>query len=351
MRDLASGLDPERWRSVVVLPTRDWLASALTDSGVEPIVVKDDRRLGWLAGLLRTIRRERVDLIHAHLLGPASYGSLAALASRVPMICTFHGTSDVTPPSVLETVRYGLIRRAARTVVLVSEPLRKRLLATGRIPPQMTEVVPNGVDTTVFRPRHDTDFRSELGLAPTDFLIGAIGNLRPAKDYPTFLRAARAVLDRWPDAAFVIVGQTVEPMHRELLALSDDLGLRDRIRFTGFRSDVERVLNNLDLLLVSSSTEGFSLVTVQAMASGVPVVATRCGGPEQIIDHGEDGLLAPVGDFEALADAVSALRNQEGIRRRLVHNALEKAATTYSRQRMIQRYEHIYAGALQRKGS
>lgn len=344
--NLATGMGAHGWRSLVAIPDLNWLGGALSERGNEPILVPDQHRLRYLLGLVAAIRERGVDIVHAHLLGPASYASVAGLACGVPLVCTFHGSMDIPPPRLRETLRFRLISRASEKVVLVSEPLRDALIESGRVPPEKTAVILNGIDTNEFRPRHDDGFRTELGLDGDAFLIGALGNVRPAKDYFTFLRAA-AVLSRNSAAyRFVVVGQANGELYEQLLRLRDELGLGERVTFAGFRPDPARVLNNLDALLVSSSSEGFSLATVQAMASGIPVVATRCGGPQQIIDDEREGLLVPVADPQSIAHAVERIRTEPGLRQRIVTGALARARSEFSIERTYGEYSALYESVL-----
>lgn len=345
--DLVRGLDASRWRHVVCVPEEGWITRELRRTGLEPVVLPTSDRAAFFRGLLRLVREQRIDLVQGHLLGTAFYASLAGILANVPVVNTFHGASDVRlPRSFANRVRYGVIRRGSAKVVLVSEPLHRELLDRRHLPAGGLAVIPNGIDTSVFRPRDDRGFRREIGVEDHHVLVGAVGNLRGPKDYPTFLRAAALLAERSPDYRFVVAGDDRGPLLGELVGLRDSLGLRDRVVFAGFRPDVERVLNALDTFVVSSSSEGFSLAAVQAMASGVPVVATRCGGPEEIFTHGRDGLLVPVGAPEEIAAAVERIRADGELRDALVRAALRRAADDFSAAGMVRRYEALYLEAL-----
>jgi glycosyltransferase involved in cell wall biosynthesis len=139
-----------RWRSKVLLPERGWLGEALSAHGVDPIIVPDHQRARYLAGIISTVRRHRVDLIHAHLLGPASYASIAGLACKIPVVCTFHGHTDIQPDSIRERVRTALIGRAARRVVSIGRTgtggIRRTWcfsrLEKFRVPHSVTRLIP-----------------------------------------------------------------------------------------------------------------------------------------------------------------------------------------------------------------
>ncbi|EQD46462.1 Glycosyl transferase, group 1 domain protein, partial [mine drainage metagenome] len=157
-------------------------------------------------------------------------------------------------------------------------------------------------------PRHsvlgrDDSIRRALDLPADAILVGAIGNIRAAKDYGNLLHAARALVDRSDRFRVVVAGQYGGTLADDLMRLRSQLGLEERVFFLGLRADVATVLHNLDLFVLSSRSEGFSIACVEAMACGIPVVATRCGGPEEILDA-RTGILVPAGNPSALADAV-----------------------------------------------
>jgi glycosyltransferase involved in cell wall biosynthesis len=203
-------------------------------------------------------------------------------------------------------------------------------------------VIYNGIDCEAFKPGRDEGLRAELGVTPGDILVGAVGNLRRPKDYPTFVRAASELAKRSPRYRFVIAGAADEPIKSELLQMIGDLGLTDRLSLLGFRNDVERIMSSLDVYVLSSRTEGFSLTTVQAMACGIPVVATRCGGPEEIVhDHVTGRLIGP-GDPGALADAIAGLFADDSRRIALSNAGRLRAQTNFSLDAMISAYSATY---------
>jgi glycosyltransferase involved in cell wall biosynthesis len=144
----------------------------------------------------------------------------------------------------------------------------------------------------------------------------------------------------------VVAGERTAPLHDELLELRARLGVEDTVSFVGFREDIPELLRAMDLLLLTSAHEGFSLVAVQAMATGLPVVATRCGGPEEILTDGVDGILCPVADADALASALLALRADPSRRERMGREGRRSAEERFSLRAMVGRYEALYREAL-----
>ena len=161
-----------------------------------------------------------------------------------------------------------------------------------------------------------------------------------------FLKAAVRVAPQFPEAHFVIAGDG--PLRQELVALAEDLGLRDRVHFLGFRSDASALMGSLDVLVVPSLTEGSPLVTLEAMAAGVPVVASAVGGIPDQVRHGKEGLLVPPGDTGAMGDAIVALLRDPARARSLGEAGRRRATSEFSHAAMVRRIEDVYRDILGR---
>jgi len=349
--ELVTRLADDGWRCVPLVPNRDWLLEALNSRGFQPFVVPSTRGFDgvYLLRLLGLARQERALLIQTHLLASAVYGSLAARLLRLPLVATFHGVVDIPMDDPLLKLKARILARRATRVVCVSESLREAIGPRFLVGGTRSTVVRNGI-VIKSQAIDGPCFRSSLGIRPDTWLIGAVGNIRASKDYSTLLRAAAILHARLASFHVVIVGDTRSgPLHGELLALRSELGLDDMVTFTGFREDTPSVFAALDAYVLSSSQEGFSLSTVEAMAAGKPVVATRSGGPEEIITHGHDGLLVPVGDPEALADALDRVRSNPELSRALGDRGRVTARERFSVERMVAEYAAIYQELLGRE--
>jgi glycosyltransferase involved in cell wall biosynthesis len=326
---------------VVVGP--GWVLESVRAAGLRVDVVETRGRLDlrYIRALRALVRRHHIDLIHAHLFSPAVYASVIGAWAGVPVVATFHGESDVESGGLGRRLRYRLIDRQA-VVVGVSEALAERLAEPALVRPEHIRIIQNGVDLAAFESSDGAAVRREHGIPADSVLIGALGNIRPAKDYFTLLRAAAAVAQE-RKVVFAVVGERTEPLYGELQALRDSLGLRDRFQFWGFRNDVPDVIDAFDLLVVSSSSEGFSLAAIQAMAAGTPVVATRSGGPEGIITDEQDGLLVPPRHPEKLAAAIARLIDDRPLADSLAGRARATVRERFSLDAMLDRYEALYA--------
>jgi glycosyltransferase involved in cell wall biosynthesis len=338
----ATRLDPARFQATAVVGGTGWLEKQLLKSGLPPHVVpaKGSFNVRYLSTLLRLAREYRSDAIVAHLYGSSIYASLAGIALSIPVISVLHGQSDVPDTERFASFKATIVRRASRKVIFVSERLQDHLKPKLRLTAAQCAVIPNGVDTEVFRPVRDRSLRVELGLPDDTALIGAIGNVRPPKGYEVLLRATRAMLDRSRRFHLIIAGDRANALGRELAELKLELGLESHVTFLGLRSDVSRLLNNLDVFVLSSHTEGFSIACIEAMACGVPVVATRSGGPEQILE-GEAGLLVPTGDPESLALAIERVISSQEFAATLTERSMKRVQERYSLNTMLSHYEAL----------
>jgi len=339
---MATGLDPARFRSVAVVGDNGWLPEQLEKRSLVPHILpaKGSFKIGYLLALRRLARRCKIDVIVAHLYGSAIYASLLGRLMGVPVISVLHGQSDVAHSDRLAPLRSGIVRKGSRKVVFVSEYLKDHLRPRLRLAETQCAVIPNGVDAEVFRPCQDGSLRSELALADDAILVGAIGNIRAPKAYDVLLRAARILLDRSQRFHFIVAGDCSNTLGRELAEFSRNLGIEQHVSFLGLRADVARILRNLDAFVLSSRTEGFSIACIEAMACGIPVIATRSGGPEEILEGGA-GILVPTDDFEAIAQAVDDVTSSKALAEALTTKALKRVQQQYSLGKMVAKYEAL----------
>jgi len=189
---------------------------------------------------------------------------------------------------------------------------------------------PNGVDTEAFRPRPRpaSGLRSALGIPASARVVGFLGRLSPEKGPEVFLRAALLAGARLPEAHFVLVGDgPLAPALKETIAR---LKLQDRVHLAGLRRDVAAVLNDMDVLVSSSHSEAMPLAVMEAMASGLPVVATRVGGVPDMIAQGESGWLVAPGDFDEIAARLVQILAAPGELERMGRAARERAVDRMS---------------------
>lgn len=341
--DIIRSLDPTIWRSVAVIPDPGWLNDELLKSGIETCIISERVSFDpvFFGRLVRLIRRAKADLIHGHLLGSSVRSALLSVATGVPAIGTLHGQTDIAVNEGYRGMKIAALQRLKK-LVFVSEQLRESFAEIAPLPDSLARVIPNGIDSRRFDGRFPAHIRQEFGILPSEFLIGAVGNPGPAKGYEVLLDAASLLKHRSPGCRFVVVGETSNGRGDELAAGRRARGLEEEVIFTGFRSDVAPILAALDLYLLPSLSEGFSLSLVEAMAAGRAIIATRCGGPEGIIEDQVSGVLVAVNSASSIANAVVELRNNPELRMKLGSAARSAASERYTIAAQVAAYEDLY---------
>ena len=346
--ELASRLNPERFRSLALLPGGHWLPRRLEERGV-PCTISESRT--WydpslLRTMVRLIRRENVDLIHSHLDDQNFYSSVAGLITRRKAVVTYHGAPGLARQQGLRRrFKTWTVRRSASAVVVVSDYL-KELLGQAGFSPSRIHRIYNGVDLARFAPTGERRIRAELHLGDETKLVGMVANIRRSKGYEYFIRAACKIVESVPQARFLAIGEADEALARPLHELVRSLGLESRFLFLGFRPDVASLLGEMNVFVLSSTDEGLSIATIEAMAAARPVVVTRSGGPQEIVEEGETGFLVPPADADALAARVCDILRQPELGIRLGNNARAAVTARFSIEQMVHEYESLYQRCL-----
>ena len=342
---LASGLPQSRFRSLAVIRGTGWVYDELHRLGIQPQILESRGSFNWryLSALVALIRREQVDLVQSHLLGSNVYCSLAGALTGVPVVATFHGNVDIGAAERFKGLKFRIINRGASCTVAVSEALRTDIIHSTPLRASASRVIHNGIDCAAFqRPRRD-ELRQRFGWAASDLVIGCLGNIRPAKGYDILLAAAVQMRERVPGVRIVIAGQPGRgDLYDRLQQMRTELGLQETVQFIGFIDDPAGFLANLDLFMLSSVTEGFSIATIQAMAAGLPVLVTQSGGPQEIVTHGVNGWMVPPGDPDSLAAAVARLAADPALRTSLAEAGKEHVNATFDIGVMLNAYCDIY---------
>ena len=285
-----------------------------------------------LPSLAAFVRAHDIDVVHAHAARDYHLAALAVrMASQSHLVLTRH----VLFP--LRAINRPLLKGVDR-VIAVSEAVAEGLRRDGVIESSKITVVHNGIEIDRFE-----------GSAPdaddTRFLVGTVGHLAPIKGHDVFVRAAALISARRPEVHFIVVGEDKSPEmthRRSLESLVDELGVSGSVSIPGWRDDMPALLSSLSLFVSAARSEPFGLAIVEAMAAGLPIVATRSEGALEIIEDGFSGKLVPADNPEALAQAIEDLLDNPIERSRLGRNAQLAARERYSLRRMAIDTERVY---------
>jgi len=336
---LAMGLRDRGHRCHLAVPPASPLERAATREGIPVLPLKARGELDLLgvlqlAGHLRSLRP---DLVHYHTSHAVTLGTLASFIAGRRATVASRRVSFPLARNPLARVKYTW--RVDR-ILAVSEGIRETLEAAG-VPRGRTAVIHSAVDLRRFSPPSDRSaVRRELGCAPGEFLVGAVGHLAAHKGHAFLVEAAARLATADPKFRFLLVGSGEEEV--ALRRRIEDAGLRERFHLTGFRDDVAAILPALDLLVFPSlSGEGSPAVLKEAMACGVALVASDISGVREVIRAGVEGVLVPPGDAPSLADAIQLFAGNAAMRLEFVARGLQRARA-FGPERMVDSTELVY---------
>lgn len=344
--ELVQRIDRERYVPHVALLYEGWLVDRLKSDGIIPHMIptgKGGFDFRMLIGISNLVKQCDIHMIHSHLFTTNVYASVIGALFGIPVISTFHGTMDINMGDRFKWLKWQAINKLSSKIIFVSQYLKDYFVLNNLAKKTKSQVIYNGINIARFRcSTSKVDARKGLGIPNSSFVVGCVGDLRPAKDYASALRAVSLLKQARPDIRLVIAGTKTELLY-ELEALCNTLGIAELAEFIGYRPDIQNVFPAFDVYLSSSVSEGFSLTVVEAMAAGLPVVATRSGGPIEIIRDGETGLLVDSGSPEKIAAAIEAIYRDPNLAVILSRAGKCVAESEFSVQVMVSAYQTLYS--------
>lgn len=338
---LARGLAREGFDVHVCALTRGGpLREELRAAGVPTEVIgkrwRLDPRAWWR--LRRHVERLRPDLVQTWLFAGNSYGRLAAILCGVPALVATERCVDPWK-SGAELALDRLLARRTRRIVANSPGVRDFYAGRG-LPEEKLVVIPNGVPPAAPSPATRDEVLAELGLPPECHLVGLVGRLWFQKRVKDAIWAADLLKVVRDDVHLLIMGDG--PQAERLRTFRDQCRIRDKVHFLGHRPDVPRLLPHLSALWSTSAYEGQSNSIMEAMAAGVPVVATDVPGTRDLVVHGETGFLVPVGDRASITRHTNNVLNDPALARRLGEAGRRRMLSEFPVERMVARYAALY---------
>ncbi len=351
MLDLARGLTTLGVGVTLACPFPAKLEDAARRERLPTVAIPKRGLVDWGAALTlaRRLMSGRANIIHAHNGRTALAAALAVRGAgrgRCVMTQHFltpnHATQNGLKAAISGAAHHWVIGQMSR-ILAISEAVRDAMLARGEAPDSKIIVVPNGI--TAPHPGDPAETRLSLGIGASTPLVVCAARLEPEKDVASLLHALDAVRHAVPNVRCLIAGEGAE--RSALAAQIKALGLENRAALLGFRSDAAALMAAADVFVLPSLAEPFGLVLLEAMALGRPVVATRAGGPLEIVADGETGFLVPPSSPEALADALTRLLSSPPLCRRLGENGQARYQSRFTASRMagatLSVYRSVYA--------
>jgi glycosyltransferase involved in cell wall biosynthesis len=338
------------------------MESIALERGIQPVYVPALQReiapfvdAAAVGQILRLIRSIRPHVLHTHTAKAGAVGRVAAQLSgsaRPPVVVhTFHGhvLRGYFSQTKAESFRRleARLSRVSDALVAVSPEVRDDLVALGVAPPEKIVVIRLGLDLelrTAVEPGAAEALRHSLGVSADSFLVGWLGRLTEIKR-PADLLHAFALLVEQRAADLLIAGDG--PLRAEMEALAQSLGIRKRVHFTGFRSDVGAIYAACDAIALTSANEGTPVSVIEALAAGRPAVSTDVGGVADVIREGRSGFLVPAGDVTAIADRLERLAADAELRKRMGEAGREDVVPRYSVPRLVNDIDSLYRRLLE----
>lgn len=346
--------------TTVALPMGDKKArDILNNAGILCVQVKFFRRLPnpsnvvgilrWVTyffpstmTLFRLIKKEHIDIVHVDGI-LCLQGALAAKLARKKLVWRL---IMKVLPGPIEHLLFPLLYLWPERILVTSETMSKFYLGQNARLIAKTTVLCNPVDSKEFFPGEKLkEYMQEFNIRESDKVIGTVGNISPQKGYEYFLVAAKTIKEAFPNSKFLIVGEKVgtrEKYFQKLQGLVTAFDLRDDVVFAGFRSDVPRILNLLDVFVLSSINEGTPNSILEAMSCGKPVVATRVGGVSELVIDQETGILIRPKDTQSLANEVINLLNNPDRAKEMGIKGRERVVEFFDIDKCVEKTKKIY---------
>lgn len=342
---LMQGLRQQRIPNFLSCPARSALyrQAQRFNLTVFPIPMRGELDLFSAIRLAQLINNLKINILHCHSGHAHAIGFISTMFTKKCSLVVTRRVDFYTGKNVLSRIKYGA---KIDKIIAVSSGV-KNVLIEDRIAAGKITVVHDGIDLRYFQgcPKERYLYQ-EFGIDDRTPVVGNVAALAPHKHQQNLLAAAKIVLQEIPAVRFLIVGEG--ELKEELKELARELGIEQKVFFTGFRDDVPQILSILDLFVVSSYLEGLGSSTLEAMAAGLPVVATRTGGIPEIVQDGVNGLLVPPRDSRELAAAMITLLRDEN-KRRNMGIAGKKIVENFSVEKMVEGNIHVYEQVVENK--
>lgn len=346
--DLAQQLIIPGYRNVALIKGPGWVEDQLIVRKIPYLIVKPRGFLSlpYYRQLIKIVREYNVKLIQANLLGSTLTFAIICLLLRIPLVATLHGRVDINPNERLVWLKNLLISLGVTKMVAVSKDLANYIETRKLFSKHNITVIYNGINLQKYGKPTKPILRQALNCPADSILVGSLGNVRPAKSYDVLISAAKIVISHHPHVHFVIAGHQKQDLMATLQQQIDNLHITANIHFIGFQNNTPDFLGQLNLFALSSNSEGFSIATIEALAAGLPVVATRCGGPEEILSHNQTGLLVATNAPAELAAAIMLLIESDAQARILAKQGKQHVQDHFSADSMLDAYRNIYKSLL-----
>jgi len=312
---------------------------------VLPITIRGEFDVFATLKLAHAMKKKKCILAHFHDAHSVAVGSKAVSKAGVPLEVISRRVDFPIRSNPLSKRKY---RKNIDSIIAISEGVRTALIISG-INPDIIEVIPSGIDFSPFEAPKSRDYlRNELSFENDDYLVGVVAHLASHKGHKYLIEASRILKEKAPKIKIIIVGEG--PLRMKLDKQAHETNVSEMVFFLGFREDIPQILASLDVFVLSSYLEGMGSSLLDAMASRLPVVATKVGGIPEVVINENTGLLVPARDSLSLAQAILRLYNDRTLAKRLGQRGYEVVHQKFSCRGMAEKIISLYERLAYKKG-
>ena len=343
--DICKRLDKDKYSACVFTFQKDGkLQKEFERIDVPVYLERKAEGIDWMMPikLAKRYKQLSIDIVHVHNQSTWLHGGIAAKLAGISLVYSEHTTPDCTSQHTKrwEKIEW-VLSKITNQITTVSNSIAKFMVDDAGISTKKIKVIYNGIETKNYDIEVDTKAkRRELGIMETDLVVGNVASLLPKKDPKTLLKAFKLVLEEVPSAKLLMAGDG--QLKNELLQLKDELQLDGSVKFLGNRRDIPELLKIFDVFALSSIKEGFPIAILEAMASGLPVVATDVDGNAESVIHGKTGIIVPSRNPEALAAAICKLLANKENATFIGEMGRRRVRKYFTFEKMMQGYEDIF---------
>lgn len=312
--------------------------------GIDTITVPmrklyDIQSIFQLAGFLN---KNRCDVVNTHSGVDSWIGGTASRIAKVPVLARTRHLNIPLKRNLLNFVHY-----LPDVYITCGDNMRSNLISNCGFPADKVVSIPTGVGSEFFDVKKNVEAKIKYGLLPDSIVITNVGVLRSVKGHEMTLRSVKAVVNVFPNAKYLIVGNG--PRKEALMKFTDELGVAEHVIFTGFAEDIPEIYSFSDVAVLSSLSEGLPQSILQSMAAGIPVVATKVGGVPEVVIHEKTGLLVESGDHDGLSKSIIRILQNPDEAEKMRRNAGELILKEHTIDKMIDKLEGLYKKLLSKK--
>ena len=347
IRQLVTALPAERFHNQILCIDGyvGEIGRQLQGSGIQTIALKRGKGfdIHLVKNIRQIIREQGIDIVHCHQYTPWVYGWMAAWGTKARVVFTEHGRFHPDRYRYKAILFNPFFALTTEAVVAISNATRDALTRYEFLPRRRIQVIYNGLGPLDVAPEARSEVRKALGIASDELLLGTVARLDPVKNQLMMLASFKEVLKIKANTWLLLVGDG--PSRQSLESAAEDLGIAERVIFTGFIENPARYLAAMDIFLLSSHTEGTSMTLLEAMNLGIPAVATRVGGNPEIVTDGKTGILTEPNSVQSFSKAMVRLLESPELCDYMAANSRETFRQKFSVETMAVSYAGIYDSA------